>query len=180
MKTYNYETQLRQVAIMIGANDFLGQQGLMLLDTVNRFIKARYSIKPEELLEAFELACARRLHHAGRPLDPDTFGKTLHSNLVGKILSSYLAHKKEIENSKAVSFGEPIKRITPFEAYELCLKCFKEEGELINAPVNMAYEYLLEKGQVKKIEVVKTNRFQDNFDGSKHRSVVNYLTQLTK
>jgi len=157
----------------------------MLIQDIERFINDHYRMNGRDVLKAFEMAATHQLFLDGKRVETSTFGKYLSRASVGKILTAYKESKESKSarpqgyNYKQLPEG-PVKRITPAEAYDLCLKCFKEEGELINAPVNMAYEYLLEKGQVKKIEVVKTNRFKDNFEGLKHRAVVKYLTQLTK
>lgn len=177
MNTYNYETQLRQAALMIGANDFTGQQGMTLLGSVNRFVQTRYSLKPEEIIEAFELACARRLHHSGRPLDPDSFGKTLHSNLAGKVLSAYLVHKKEIQQSKQVYHDHSLKRISNEDAWELVLKWAKEEGKpTAFAPYIGAYRYLLEKGQIEPVKKPTTRvGMAANIDSQERKAVEKYL-----
>lgn len=177
MNTFNYETQLRQAALMIGAHDFTGQQGMTLLGSVNKFVQTRFSLKPHEIIEAFELACARRLHHSGRPLDPDSFGKTLHSNLAGKVLSAYLVHKKEIEQSKKAYHDNTLKRISNSDAWELVLKWAKEEGRPTQfAPYIGAYKYLLEKGQIEPVKK-PTGRIgmEANIDSQERKAVEQYL-----
>lgn len=148
---------------------------------INDFINEEYRFNGKQVTEAFKLAVKRELWLDGKRVNPSTFGNHLSVNVVGQVLTAYKEHLRDATARPTQYLGLPEvhkKPITPYEAWELCRKWHKEEGELINAPVNMAYEYLLSQRLVKKVEEVKTNRFQDNNEGLKHRAVEKYLQNL--
>lgn len=167
--------------MIIGCEEFpKSEHGKLLIEDICRFINDQYKYSGKTVVKAFEMASTHSLFLDGKRVDPSTFGKFLSRASVGKVLTAYKEHMKD-SNARPQGYDykalpeAPLKRITPYEAYELCLKWYKKDGVLEYAPVNMAYEYLLENGQVEKIEKVRTNRFEDNFDGRKHKAVENYL-----
>lgn len=167
--------------MLVGCNQFPeDKSGMALMKLINDFINEEYQFSGAQVTEAFKLAVKRELWLDGKRINPSTFGQHLSVNVVGQVLTAYKEWKRDsTARPQGYNYNQlpeaQTKTITPLEAYELCSKWFKQEGELINAPVNMAYEYLLENGQVEKIEKIKTNRFEDNFDGRKHRTVENYI-----
>ena len=178
---YNLITTIAQLPQLVGCKDFPSdQQGMSLIKLINDFINEEYQYNGKQVIEAFTKATKRELYLDGKRIDPSTFGQYLSVNVVGQVLTAYKEDKRR-DNVTRPYFGLPEvqkKPITPYEAWELCSKWFKEEGELINAPANMAYEYLLSQGKVRKVEQVKTNRFTDNNEGAKHRAVEKYLKTL--
>jgi len=180
---YNLVSTITDLPKLIGCSDFPNTpQGMQLIKLINDFVNNEYQYNGAQVKEAFTMAVKRELYLDGRRVDPSTFGQHLSVNVVGQVLTAYKEHKRT-SNARPMGYNynqlpeRQIKNITPFEAYELCAKWYRNEGELINAPVNMAYDYLLSNGLVKKVEEVKTNRFQDNFDGTKYRAVEFYLSK---
>lgn len=167
--------------VIIGCEEFpKSEQGKLLIEDICAFINQQYGYSGKQIVEAFELASSYSLYMDGKRVDPSTFGKHLSRASVGKVLTAYREQqRREKVTSPYLALPEAqTKTITPLEAYELCHKWFKQEGELINAPANMAYEYLLSQGKVSKVEQVKTNRFVDNNEGLKHREVEKYFKNL--
>jgi len=180
---YNLIATITELPKLIGCADFPNSpQGMQLIKLINDFINSEYQYNGSQVKEAFTMAVKRELYLDGRRVDPSTFGQHLSVNVVGQVLTAYKIHKRNgLSSTTGYNYNQlperPFKKITPLEAYELCAKFYKQDGVLINAPVNIAYEYLLSNKLVNKVEEVKTDRLQDNFDGKKYRAVQFYLSK---
>jgi len=144
--------------MLIGCEDFpKSEQGKILIEDLEKFINDRYKYSAKQLIEAFTMASTYELYLDGKRVDPSTFGKHLSRASVGKILTAYREHLKD-SNARPSGYNQnqlpkaTVKKITPAEAHNLILKWIKQDGELpAFAPYNIAYLYLLEKGQVKPV-----------------------------
>ena len=171
--------------MIIGCEEFpKSEHGKLLIEDICRFINDKYKYSGKTVVDAFEMASTHSLFMDGKRIDPSTFGKYLSRASVGKVLTAYREHLKD-SNARPRGYDyqavpEARKTITPLEAWELCLKWYKNEGSIGFAPVNLAYEYLLENNLVPKVETVKTNRFKDNIESPKRREVENYLRKSLK
>lgn len=173
--------------MLIGCEDFpKSEQGKILIEDLEKFINDRYKYSAKQLIEAFTMASTYELYLDGKRVDPSTFGKHLSRASVGKILTAYREHLKD-SNARPSGYNRnqlpeaPVEKITPAEAWDLVLKCFKEEGQPPQfAPYLSAYEYLLQHNQVKPVKH-STKKF-GNFDEEcpERVSVERYLLQHCK
>ncbi len=164
---------------MIGAAEFTGTQGQLLLTSINDFIQHNCNLNPKDFVTAFEMACARKLHHAGKPLEVDTFGRTLNINLVGKVINSYSQFKKETGTTARTYYRNELERphapISDKDALELVLRWTKEDNQVPPyAPMIGAYRELLKQGKVDKVKK-QSSGFAANMSSPERLAVERYL-----
>lgn len=129
---------------------------------INDFINEEYKFNGQQVTEAFKLAVKRELWLDGKRINPSTFGHHLSVNVVGQVLTAYKEHKRDsTARPSGYNYNQlpeaTVKKITPSEAWDLVLKFTKEDGCIpLGAPYALAYEYLLEKGQVKEVRNLAT------------------------
>ena len=182
---YNLITTITDLPKLVGCRDFpTDQQGMQLIKLISDFINEEYRLNGHQVTEAFKMAVKRELFLDGKRVDPSTFGQHLSVNVVGQVLTAYKESKRD-GNARPQGYNynqlpAPEKKtISPFDAWELVLKWFNEEGRPpFGAPYIQAYEYLLSKGQVQPIKLQKTNRFKKDDTNPKTQSVINYLKNL--
>ncbi len=154
---YNLVSTITQLPSMVGCQEFPNSpQGMNLIKLIQDFINEEYHYNSDTVRKAFMLAAKQELYLDNKRIDASTFGQYLSVNVVGKVLTAY---KEHVRKGKARPSYNPnqlpeatVKKITPAEAHNLILKWIKQDGELpAFAPYNIAYLYLLEKGQVKPV-----------------------------
>ena len=157
---WNYTSVIKIIPTYVGCNDFpQGTQGEQLKAIISEFINEQFPLlKPDNITEAFKLSAAGKLIENGKKIEPNTYGQLLSAALVGRVLSAYVEYKKN-ERARPSGYNPnqlnaaPVNVITPEEAWELCLKWYREDGEIgLGAPYRKCYEYLLQKGVVKEIQ----------------------------
>jgi hypothetical protein len=154
---YNLISTITELPKLIGCADFPNSpQGMGLIKMIQDFINSEYRYTGAQVKEAFTMAVKRELYLDGKRVDPSTFGQHLSVNVVGQVLTAYKEHKRVgrarpgYNPNQLPEFKK--KPIAPAEAHDMILEWIKKDGELpAFAPYNIAYLYLLEKGQVKPV-----------------------------
>ena len=178
---YNLVSTITQLPSMVGCQEFPNSpQGMALIKLIQDFINEEYHYSGETVRKAFMLAAKQELYLDGKRIDASTFGQHLSVNVVGKVLTAYKEHLRQGKarpqgyNSLQLPAHE-VKKITPAEAWDLVLKFYKQDGKLpVAAPYLQAYQYLLEKGQVRKVEK-ETKRFHVTDQTPERTEVERYL-----
>ena len=161
---YNLISTITELPKLIGCADFPNSpQGMGLIKMIQDFINSEYKYSGAQVKEAFTMAVKRELYLDGKRVDPSTFGQHLSVNVVGQVLTAYKEHKRvgRAQSYNPIQLPEFKKKpITPQEAHEMILEWIKKDGQLpAFAPYNIAYLYLLEKGQVKPV-IEETSRMR--------------------
>lgn len=171
--------------MIIGCEEFpKSEHGKLLIQDIERFINDKYHYSGKTVVEAFEMAAMHNLFLDGKRVDPSTFGKFLSRASVGKVLTAYKEYLKD-SNARPQGYNynalpeAPVVKPTPSECWDMVLRWYKEDnGFPLCAPYLGAYEYLVEQGQIKPIEKVKANRFEDNMQSPERQVVENYLKKF--
>ncbi len=119
----------------IGAEPFGNDEAP--IELLCNFIVRRYpNIRAASLLDAFELAAAGQLFTDSQPVDVRTYGKHIHMELAGRVLSAY-AEKLRGERTRpkagaadGSNGSEEYFRPTPLWHYQHLLTEIQETGEL--------------------------------------------------
>lgn len=168
---YNLVTTIKELPTMVGCQEFPNTpQGMALIKLIQDFINEEYKYSGETVRKAFMLAAKQELYLDGKRIDASTFGQHLSVNVVGRVLTAYKEHlrqgKARPQGYNPMQLPEPVKKITPQEAHELILKWIKQDNQLpIAAPYNLAYTYLVERGQISEVvEAPKRRRVLGNVE----------------
>jgi len=178
---WNFTNVLTRIPTYVGCIDFEGSQGMALVALLSEFINEEFPLmNPDEVTSAFKAAASGKLMENGRKIEPNTYGKHLSANVVGKVLSAYQDFQKG-ERARPSGYnpnqlGEgKVNLITPKESHELIVGWISSDGCMpFAAPYATAYRYLVETNIIREVKKAVFNKYKKDTESVEIKAARKY------